>query len=86
LTEGTDAEQASIVNQFIDIVFDGDAAEHIHNRLEDPDDDLDIDDLGPLVEWLSGEFAARPTGSPPASTARRRAISKRSTGGVASTG
>lgn len=50
--------------------------ELLESRLSDPDDALDLSFLLPILGGLMRGWFDRPTGSPPASTARRPAASR----------
>lgn len=49
--------------------------EWVAYRLQDPDDKFDLVNLVPILTDLMRSFLARPTGSPPASSAPRRPAS-----------
>lgn len=51
----------------------------IQERLDDPDDDFDLDDIIPIINWLIEELSTRPTGRPTASSGRPRRTGNRST-------
>lgn len=58
----------------------------IEQRLNDPRDLLDYDDLMPALDLLVSRWSARPTGRPSGSPSRRRSAGKRSTARARSTG
>lgn len=60
---GNTVEQIKVVPRFIDASLEPADRAHIAARLRDPDDDLDIDDLVPIFNYLMEEFTGRPTGS-----------------------
>lgn len=83
--------QAAAFDQFLDKVLDGDSVAHLRGRMEDDDDDLDLDH--PLVvqmfETLIGVWygpRARPTGGrrgssvPPSRSGTRSTARSRSRG------
>lgn len=37
-------------------------SEKLIARLKDPEDDLDVEDLRPIIEWLQEQISGRPTG------------------------
>lgn len=49
---------------------------HLERRLTDPADELDLEQLLPMFTTMMNGWFDRPTGSPPASTARRPAASR----------
>lgn len=51
----------------------------IQERLDDPDDEFDLDDIVPIINWLIEEMSARPTGRPTASSGRPKRTGNRST-------
>lgn len=79
--KSTDPEQqVDIIEDFIDSSLTAESAEHLRDRLMDPDDTLDYDGLIPLIEALKERWFTRPTGKPTASSRRRPA---RGTGSTA---
>lgn len=49
--------------KFIDACLPPDERDIIADRLRDPDDDFDIDDLSAIFEYLVTQFSGRPTES-----------------------
>lgn len=83
--DGEPLEQANAGLAYIFAALDTEGRDLMKSRLDDPDDDLDVeflltDILGGLVE----EFVERPTTSPSRSTGRRSPTKRRSTGTSAS--
>lgn len=75
------AESARGVMRFVHDALTPDSRDLITKRLEDPDDDLDIATLVPLVNWVVEEFTAdRPTGPSNGSSAPPGPTGSSSTG------
>jgi hypothetical protein len=55
-------EQAAAVIGFVKSVFAEPGRTTILARLRDPADELDVEDMRPIIEWLTEEWAGRPTG------------------------
>lgn len=80
--------QAAGLREFIDVVLDDESAKHLHARLSDPKDDLDLDSPGftMMFQTLVGLWYQGPTGGPrgssrsPARTGKRSTVRKRSQG------
>lgn len=83
---GDDLANAQVIEAFIELVMDEPSREYLNERLMDEDDAFDVQDLTPIIEWLQEQWAERPTGPPPGSSARRRTTGPRSTAGVRSAG
>lgn len=60
-SSGEDALMLRALFDYLDAGLSRKDAELIVNRLKDPDDDLDLDTLGAVVEGLVTESAERPT-------------------------
>lgn len=71
--------EAQAIDMFLDMVLAAESRDYIKGRLNDPEDDLDVDDLTPIIEWLQGQWSERPTGSRAGSSPRSRTNGKRST-------
>jgi hypothetical protein len=65
------AEGQDQVDLFLDEVMDEESADYLRDRFDDPQDDLDVDALGPAIEGLVGLWYGRPTGKPRGSSTRR---------------
>lgn len=79
-----DGDQTELMRQMFDWLSDGlpeAQAQHIIDRLKDPADDLDIDQLGDIIGKLQDEIAGRPTTSRGGSSASRTSNGQSSTGG-----
>lgn len=72
-------EQVSAAMRFVDDCLLPGSADHLNARLYDPDDDLEIDDLVPILRWLMEEFTARPTTPPKPSQGPSQQTGRRST-------
>lgn len=74
--------QAAGLDQFIDRVLTDESAAYLRSRLEDEDDDLDLDSPGfsMMFQYLVGLWYAGPTGSPAGSPRSRTRTGQRSTG------
>lgn len=75
----SELEQSRVITLFVDKVFDADSKALIHDRLNDDDDDFDVDDLTPVIHWLQELWTGRPTGPPSASRRRSQKSGRRST-------
>jgi len=53
---------------------------YLHDRLHDPEDGFELNDLVPIMVWLVEEFLERPTVPPSEPSVRPLSTSKRSTG------
>lgn len=87
MTEDTNpVAQAASLQQFIDVVLEKESAAHLHKRLRDPADDLDLDSPGftMMFQTLVGLWYQGPTGGrsassrSPARTGKRSTVRKRS--------
>jgi len=67
---------------FLNDCLDGNSRSYIQGRLYDPDDDFDVDDLVPILQWLAEEFTGktRPTTPSSGSQATRARTGRGSTG------
>ena len=74
--------QAGALDQFIEKVLQPESAGHLRDRLEDEDDDLDLDSPGIVMmfQTLVGLWYQGPTGGGAASRRSPSPTSKRSTG------
>lgn len=79
-TTGSDVERVTATMAMVEDSLVPDSRDYIMGRLRDPDDEMDIEDLVPVIEWLVAEFTSRPTPPPPASAGRRSSTGKPSTG------
>lgn len=77
--DDTGWRQMQAVRDFMDECLLPESRELVADRLEDPDDNFDVSDLVPIVNWLMGEFTTRPTGRSSGSSARPRRTGQRST-------
>jgi hypothetical protein len=59
------------IDLFLDEVMDGESADYLRARFEDPDDDFDVDSLAETITGLLGLWYGRPTGRPSGSRGRR---------------
>lgn len=73
--------QATAFNELIDKVLEPESSEALHARLEDEDDDLDLDSPGieNMFQTLVGLWYGGPTGKRPASRGSRPRTGRRST-------
>ena len=80
--DSNELAQAGALDGFIDKVLTEDSAAHLRARLEDEDDDLDLDSPGfvMMFQTLVGLWYGGPTGGRGASPRSRSATGKRSTG------
>lgn len=79
-----DGDQTEMMRSMFDWLSDGlpeDQSQRIIDRLKDPEDDLDIDQLGDLISGLQDEIAGRPTTSRAGSSGSRTTNGRSSTGG-----
>ena len=73
-------EQFEAFMRFAEEALIPESRDHVWDRLDDPDDAFDIQNLIPMLTWLMGEFTnRRPTGQPSASSGRRKPTGSRST-------
>lgn len=80
--------QAAAFDDLLERVLEPESAEALRNRLEDDDDDLDLDSPGiaNMFQTLVGLWYGRPTGRQPASRRSPSRTGKRSTGRARSGG
>jgi hypothetical protein len=76
---GTLAAAGSYLDFFMS-VLDDDAADIIEERILDPDDDFEIDDVQEILEGLMEQWSGRPTRSSSGSTGSPPPTGPRSTG------
>lgn len=79
-----DGDNTEVMKQTFDWLSHGlpdDEAQRLIDRLNDPDDDLDVDDLGTIISGLQEEIAGRPTTPPAGSSASSTANGRSSKGG-----
>lgn len=77
-------EQRTMKHTF-DWLSDGlpdEQAQHLVDRLEDPEDDLDVEQLGAIIEKLQEQITGRPTTPEGGSRAQRRKAGRSSTAGA----
>lgn len=72
---GDEMAQVRIIEAFIDTTLEPDSGDRIRARLEDPDDDFDVDTLAEVITALQGAWGRRPT-----TPSRRSSRSPRRTG------
>lgn len=78
------AESANGVMRFVRDSLTPESRAYLMKRLDDPDDDLDVENLVPLVNWVVEEFTGeegneRPTGPSNGSSPQRRRTGSTST-------
>lgn len=61
--DASESDKAAALRTFVATVFEEPGATRLLRRLRDPADDLDVADVGPVIEWLIGEWSGRPIGS-----------------------
>ncbi len=86
MEDSTDPSNVDALDEFLDQVMEPDTAARLRERMDDADDDFDIDTLVVIMEGLQETWSARPTGSgsaSPAPPARKRSA-RRSTASVRS--
>jgi hypothetical protein len=70
--------EVKMIEAFLDICMEPEAADRIRERLSDPDDAFDVDTLVPLVQALQTAWSGRQhTGKPSTSSPRRRRTGRR---------
>lgn len=80
-----DEDDTKVMKRTFDWLSDGlpdEQAQHLIDRLEDPEDDLDIEQLGVVIEGLQEKTTGRPTTSEAGSRASRRKTGRSSTAGA----
>jgi len=75
--DGVDAIKGTL--RFMDEALLPESRDHIQARLDDPDDDFDVDNVVPILNWVIEEFTNRPTGRPSPPPQPRRRTGSRST-------
>ena len=60
-TDAPEADKAAALRTFVATVFEEPGASMLLRRLRDPADDLDVADVGPIIEWLIGQWSGRPS-------------------------
>ena len=73
-------KQAIELERLLDKVVDEDSATYLRERFLDPEDDLDLPVLGPVIETLVGKWYGGPTGKRPGSPGSRSRSGPSSTG------
>lgn len=76
----------SLYDQFMDTVLDPSSATYLREQFEDPESELDVDALDPVLTACLGKWYGGPTRRKPASDRLPRTTGKRSTGRVRSKG
>jgi hypothetical protein len=76
---GSPIEQLQSIDLFVDMVLDGESADYLRDRFEDPADEWDYDVLTPVVKALTAQWFGRPTGRSPGSSRRPNRSGRRST-------
>ena len=79
LATGTPQQQIEANDLLLDRVFDEKSAKHLRKRLDDDDDDFDMDDMGNIVKWLLEGWSDRPTGRSGGSPKGSKRTGRRST-------
>jgi hypothetical protein len=77
--DADDVAMAGAALDFLQVVVEAESREYLTERLEDEDDDLDIDALIPPMEHFLGQWYGRPTGPRGASARSRKRTGTRST-------
>jgi len=77
--EGDTLAQVQALVHFMNETLDGESRAYIQNRMSDPDDTFDLEDLAPISNWLLEQFTARPTTRSSGSAARPRKTGSAST-------
>lgn len=76
---GSDLAKLEAIDLWLERVFDTASAAHLKARLDDADDDFDLEDMGQVNAKLLEVWADRPTTRPSASRGRQRSTGKPST-------
>lgn len=76
--------QTEIIDRFMAMCMTPDSSRRITERLEDPDDDFDVDTLTVIIQRLQEVWTDRPTTPSPGSSRRRGTTGRGSTGRVPS--
>jgi hypothetical protein len=79
LDDADELGAAGMLDDLLDKIIDADSAAYLRERFDDPDDDLDLDVLEPIMKQLIGLWYGRPTGRRPGSSGSPQRTGKRST-------
>lgn len=73
MASGSELEQAAAMDDVLGKVFDEESAKHLRARLDDEEDEFDVDDVGMILTRLRELWSrGRPTGSASGSRPPRR--------------
>lgn len=72
-------QQVNAVMVYIEGMLVPESRAYVFDRLNDPDDDLDYEDLVPIMKGITEALSERPTPPPPASPGRRSQSGRPST-------
>jgi len=78
-TGDVDLSDALIIDGFMDTCFEPETTDRLRERLEDPDDNFDIDTLMEVMQALERAWGRRPTGRSGGSSQRRPRSGRTST-------
>jgi hypothetical protein len=76
---GNGWDQMHAVRTFMEESLEPESRTHVQDRLADPDDEFDLEDIVPIVNWMVTEFSTRPTSRPSGSPPPRKRTGKAST-------
>jgi hypothetical protein len=77
---GDELAELRMIEEFLDLCLEPEAADRIRERLSDAEDPFDVDTLVPLIEALQTAWSGRQhTGRPSSSSPRRRRTGRTST-------
>jgi hypothetical protein len=74
-----DLAEMKLIDSFLELCLDEPSRDRLRERLDDPEDDFDLDTLTDLMNQLKEVWADRPTGPSTASSQRPRRTGRAST-------
>lgn len=75
-----DLGQAHLIDDFLDICMEADTADRLRERMEDPEDNFDVDDLAAIVQALQAVWGKGRPGRSGTSSRQPRRTGRSSTG------
>lgn len=76
---GSELAQAAAVDEVLDKVFDDESREHVRARLDDDEDDFDVEEFGAILQRLRSVWGKGRGGSASGSKSQPRKSGRRST-------
>lgn len=78
------SDKINAVATFLDVALDERSSRRVHDRMMDPEDALELEDLIPILETIISRWVGSPNGGQPGSSAGQRRTGPKPTARVSS--